>query len=181
MNTTNWQTKVLTLFIAAVALWLTTACGNADPTYYPINYPLDGIRVISSEPCEIDVPLVPSPEYIELEEKLNELGDELDYMETLDIREGAGESRYARLEPEYKRILEVLRTYEDLFIKYPYFVLASIESMRTWDGQLTDKLVVEVHIDHLVDLRTVPPEDRIPGCIAGVPVHFLVLPVGTPG
>ena len=32
MKTTNWQTKALTLFIAAVALWLTTACGNVDPT-----------------------------------------------------------------------------------------------------------------------------------------------------
>ena len=32
MKTTNWQTKALTLFIAAVALWLATACGNADST-----------------------------------------------------------------------------------------------------------------------------------------------------
>ena len=32
MKTTNWQTKALTLFIAATALWLTTACDNAAPT-----------------------------------------------------------------------------------------------------------------------------------------------------
>ena len=32
MKTTNWQTRALTLFIAAVALWLTAACGNEAPT-----------------------------------------------------------------------------------------------------------------------------------------------------
>ena len=178
MKTHNWQIKALTLFIAAaIALWLTTAC----TTYYPINYPVDGIRVISSEPCDIDVPLVPSQEYVELEEKLNQLGDEADYMALQEIREGAYKARYARLEPEYKRIVDVLRTFKDLFMKYPYFEEAMVEGMRTWDGTPTDKLVVVVYITHLVDPRTVPPEDRIPGCIAGVPVHYLVLPVATPG
>ena len=178
MKTINWQTKALTLFIAAaIALWLTTAC----TTYYPINYPVDGIRIISSEPCDIDVPLVPSQEYVELEEKLNQLGDEADYMALQEIREGAYKAWYARLEPEFKRIVDVLRTFKDLFMKYPYFEEAMVEGMRTWDGTPTDKLVVVVYITHLVDPRTVPPEDRIPGCIAGVPVHYLVLPVATPG
>ena len=177
MKTINWQTKALTLFIAAAALWLATAC----TTYYPINYPVDGIRVISSEPCDIDVPLVPSQEYVELEEKLNQLGDEADYMALQEIREGAYKAWYARLEPEFKRIVDVLRTFKDLFMKYPYFEEAIVEGMRTWDGTPTDKLVVVVYITHLVDPRTVPPEDRIPGCIAGVPVHYLVLPVATPG
>ena len=177
MKTINWQTKALTLFIAAAALWLATAC----TTYYPIIYPVDGIRIIPLEFCEIDVPLVPSQEYVELEEKLNQLGDEADYMALQEIREGAYKAWYARLEPEFKRIVDVLRTFKDLFMKYPYFEEAMVEGMRTWDGTPTDKLVVVVYITHLVDPRTVPPEDRIPGCIAGVPVHYLVLPVATPG
>ena len=177
MKTTNWQTKALTLFIAAAALSLATAC----TTHYPIIYPVDGIRIISSEPCEIDVPLVPSQEYVELEEQLKQLGDDVDYMALREIREGAYEARYARLELEYKRILDVLRTYKDLFMKYPYFDLAAVEGMRTWDGQLTDKLVVVVYVAHLVDPRTVSPEDRIPDCIAGVPVHHLVQTMATPG
>ena len=177
MKTNNWQTKALTLFIAAVALCLATAC----TTYYPIIYPVDGIRIIPLEFCEIDVPLVPSQEYVKLAEQLEQLGDEVDYMESREIQEGAYEARYARLEPEYKRIVDVLRTFNDLFMKYPYFEEAMVEGMRTWDGTPTDKLVVVVYITHLVDPRTVPPEDRIPGCIAGVPVHYLVLPVATPG
>ncbi len=177
MKTTNWQTKALTLFIAAAALWLATAC----TTYYPINYPVNGIRVISSEPCEIDVPLVPSQEYVKLAEQLKQLGDQVDYMESREIKINARDAWYARLKPEFNRILEVVRTYADLLRKYPNFELTIVEEMRTWDGAWTDKLVVVVYVSHLFDPRTIPPEERIPSCIAGVPVHFMVQPTATPG
>ena len=174
MKTHNWQTKALILFIAVAAIYLTTACEDEHLIDYL--YPYDGIRIISSEPCEIDAPLVPSQEFVKLAERWMQPGDDISYEALIKLSRYSASSsaREYRLSPEFKRIRDVLRTYDDQFYRFPYFSFASIEALRTWDGTPTDKLVVEIYLDHLVDLRTVRPEDRIPGCIAGVPVHIVV-------
>ena len=173
MKTINWQTKALTLFIAAAALWLATACTKE----YPITYPSDGLRIISAEPCEIDVPLVPSPEFIRLREREdpdNEKFPTWDSFRSLPGYYEAQDERSKRIKSEVQRIDDVLETYRDRLRRYPYFGGSLVGLHFTWDGALTDRFIVEVYLDHLVDPRTVPPEDRIPGCIAGVPVHIVV-------
>ena len=170
-HTTNWQLKALTLLAAAVAICLTTAC----TTYYPAYYPEDGIRIVSSEPCAIEVPLIPSQEFVELARK-QEMGTDsgLEYVPTFWEVLAMENARNKRLAPEFKRINDGLQPYYDQFYRLPFYELATVEALNTWDGAPTDKLVVVVYLDHLVDLRTVPPEDRIPNCIARVPVHIIV-------
>ena len=178
MKTTNWQTKALTLFIAAAALWLAVACADVDFTYY--DYPADGLRIVSWEPYEIDVPLVPSQEISKLAERWKQQNG-VD-PSVADLRGhseywAAGKARDTRLAPEIQRILDVIEPYRSpggRFEEYPYFEGARVEALYTWDGIPTDKAVVVVSLSHLVDPRTVRPEHRIPGCIAGVPVHIEV-------
>ena len=55
MKTTNWQTKALTLFIAAAALCLTTACKS-----------LQVERIIPFGSCVNDAALTPSAEFLDL-------------------------------------------------------------------------------------------------------------------
>ncbi len=45
MKTTNWQAKALTLFIAALALWLTAACTeNSDAPIYESDVPVHHVK-----------------------------------------------------------------------------------------------------------------------------------------
>ena len=175
MKTTNWQTKALTLFIAAVAFCLTAACGSADTTYYP--YPEGGLRIVSSDTCEIEVPLAPSQEFADLPERMRQrMENDPNFAYTsmnLDIKTRR-ESRYTRLGPEFRRIWNGFYAYEDKLRRYPYYSLVFVEELSTWDGVPTDRTVVEIHLEHMVDLRTIPSEYWIPSCIAGVPVHIVV-------
>ena len=177
MKTTNWQTKALTLFIATVALWLTAACGNGDLIDHP--FPPNGLRIVAEDPCEIDVPPVPSQEFVRLAKRRLQPGEEITFEALRKIPEyiHASYARDTRLKPEFNRILDVLEPYRvpgGRFWDYPHYSGAGVEALRTWDGLGTDKIVVVVKLAHLVDPRTVPPEDRIPICLAGVPVHIIV-------
>ena len=174
MKTTNWQTKALTLFIATVALCLTTACGDRYLTEYP--YPGYGLRIVSSELCEIDVSPVPSQELVKLADRRLPPGEAITYeaLVKLSAYTLSGYARDTRLAPEFKRIRDVLQTYLARLEKHPYYSFTDVEALRTWDGTPTDRIVIVVYLAHLVDMRTIRPEDRIPGCIAGVPVHIVV-------
>ena len=174
MNTRNWQIKILILCMAAIALCLTAACGDEYLTLYP--YPDGGLRIVSSEPCEIDVPLIPSIEFIKLAEKWTQPGDDISYEA---LKEFSGyrasvRAREKRLSPEFKRIRDALEPRKYQIQEFPYYIGSDVEALNTRDGTPTDKLVVVVHLEHLVDMRTVRPEALIPGCIAGVPVHIIL-------
>ena len=178
MKQLNWQTKALTLFITLAALWLATACAGRGFTYH--DYPADGLRFVRWESCEIDVPLVPSREIAKLAERWKEQnGTDPSVADLRGHSEfwAASRARDTRLAPQIQRILDVIEPYRSpggWFEEYPYFEGAQVEALYTWDGIPTDKIVVVVNLSHLVDPRTVRPEHRIPGCIAGVPVHFEV-------
>ena len=102
MKTTNWQTKALTLFIAAVALCLATACANE----YPIEYPNDGLRITSSDswdPCENEKPLKPSREFVELANQQDPIQSSYptdDYLRTLPGYDEAMDAWGERLIPK---------------------------------------------------------------------------------
>ena len=175
MKTTNWQTKALTLFIAVLALWLATACDSGYLTPYPYHY--DGIRIMSSEPCDIDVPLGPSMEFIQQAETWDQrIRNErrTDDLRKLPQYVAAEETRRERLAPELKRIWQALQTYPKRLREYPYYHTSLVEELNAWNGLPTDKIVVVVYLDQFVDPRTVPAENQLPSCIAGVPVHIVV-------
>ena len=177
MKTTNWQTKALTLFIAAAALWLTAACGNNDTTNFPIHYPEGGIRITSTEPCEMEVPLVPSQEFANLPEHLSqriENDPDVVYNSMVSIIRTRRVARAARLAPEFKRIGDGIAEYVHKLNGDPYIGSVEQWSLTTSDGVPTDRIIVEVHFYYLQDLSKALLEDRIPSCIAGVPVHIIV-------
>ena len=181
MKIQNWQTKTFTLFIAAaIALWLATAC----TTYYPIDYPHYGIGIASSESCEVDLPLVPSHEYIELAERSLQPGDEVSFeaLERLPQFKRVQTLRRARLDSEWLRIARALQANEAQFKQYPHYLFFDVAALDTFGGLVTnnskgvptDKSVAVIYLEHMVDVRTVPPAERIPDCIAGIPVHIVV-------
>ena len=183
----NSQTKALTLCIAALALFLATACTKE----YPIEYPPEGFRIISSDSCENDAPLRPSREFVQLANEQTPIKTSYPTDEYLRNLPGYDEARDAwdeRIGREIERVEEVLDTYKERLERYPYYYYAYAashyawpEGYYFWDGPYTDGVFVEIHLRHLVDPRTVPPEDRMPSCIAGVPVHILVgAEFGTP-
>ncbi len=174
MKTHNWQTKALTLFIAAaIALWLITACVKE----YPIEYPFEGLRITSSDSCDNEESLKPSREFIQLAEQQDPL--QMSYPTDAHLRslpgyDEARDSRWKRIGPELERINSVLDMHRKQLERNPYYGGSFPVSQYLWDNIPTDRWIIEVHLDHLVDPRTVPPEDRIPGCIAGIPVHIIV-------
>ena len=187
MKTTNWQTKALTLFIAIAALWLTTACVEE----------YTGPEIITpSAPCGPEVPLTPSKEYFTWEgakvsseyEKMLEAAKN---PRLLGIEDPEGRERFIhgmrmaardeRLKPEKERIDTILFKYRDR-IRWQWLhqgghvhgiAIAGIENAN---GELTDKLVIEITVTEYVDQSTLLPEARIPECMDGVEVHFRVMP-----
>ena len=158
MNTRNWQIKILTLCMAAIALCLTAACESTDPEYAGPQ------RITPSAPCGDDVPLTQSVEFSRLPENagITEIGL-------------AAMARAERLRPEIERIQAILDKYEDLIRRQPNVLGYNVNSMRKEDGEITDKQIIGIAVEEYVDQSTFPPEDRIPECMEGVEVHFKVV------
>ena len=189
IKTINWQTKALTLFIAAVALWLTAACGNNEVEEYAI-----GDRKTPSAPCGPDIPLTPSIEYITLEGAKVPSGYEkaLEAAKNpglIGIPDAGGRERFIhsirntaraeRLRPETERIKAIIDEYEDLIWSQNPSVGGFVHGfgmdiIKTEDGISTDKQVIGIYVTELSDQSALPPEVRIPECIDGVEVHFIV-------
>ena len=199
MKTTNWQTKALTLFIAAVALWVATACNSEGRYQHPYQI------ITPSAPCGPDVPLTPSIEFITLEgarvpEEYEEwllaaqnprsifIEDEED-RKTF-IHNVAAMARAERLEPEMERIRAARDKYRDRISKQylsnvpdegGYIHGVGVIAIYTEDGEVTDKTVILIDVTEYVDQGTLPPEDRIPECMEGIEVHFRVMPLRPQG
>ena len=177
MKTINWQTKALTLFIAAAALWLATACK-----------PWQVERIIPSGSCVNDAALTPSAEFLDLYERWkDEQGlDENTSMEDLAKLPGywdARNARFARIGPKYEHIVKKIQAeYTERIMRHPFYrghVFWYLEGERGW---LTDTVVLEIDVHKVVSPYRFPPGDRIPECIDGTPViYFLNRTWATPG
>ncbi len=154
MKTTNWQAKALTLFIAALALWLTAACTeNSDAPIYESDVPVYK-RIMPLNPCPNDIneyrsldhqPALPYEERLPHAEKVLE---EI-VLPTL-AREGGL--------PWHTVDAYLSRRFSTTWLDYE------------WEG------VVIIQVEYFatdVQLSHLPPENRIPHCIEGVPVHFI--------
>ena len=105
-------------------------------------------------------------------------GKAVDTYETTRQRNMAAISRAERLRPERERIEAIVDKYEDLFRRQPGLNGYGVVSVSDENGQPTDKMVIEILVTKKVDQSTLPPEDRIPDCLEGVPVVFREGPGG---
>ena len=67
----------------------------------------------------------------------------------------------------------VLKQYEDLFSRQPNFVAAVGSMFEDYEGEPIPIVGIKVYVTEKVNQRTLPPEDRIPDCIDGVPIQIL--------
>ncbi len=159
MKTTNWQTKALTFFIAAVALWLAAACGEPASIDDEI---LTYERVMPKEKCPNDA---------------NDLNESVEWkMERADeiIRRNDG---WLHAQKEVSHVdFGVMAVEPDQQLRtlgflgqYNFRHLGRFNRSRIWHV-----VVIEVSFaEDYVDQTTLPPEERIPHCLEGFPVHFL--------
>ena len=163
MKTTNWQAKVLTLFIAAAALWLATAC-TAKSNDTEIN--------ISPALCVSDSPQEISKEFKEYVGR-----DYLYYSISSDAKDRATRLRAERLKPETERIQAILDRYIDFINSHPnkdiakYILRYRVISIDNGRGLPLDEQVIS--IDYSEELNQALPlsEYRVPKCIEGVSVY----------
>ena len=171
MKTTNWQTKALILFIAAIALCLATACGETDTEY------TGPYRITPSAPCGDDVPIEPSKEFRQF------VGPEYLYeLHGPERKNQAARERAKRLKPEKERIEAILGKYSELMSRQNngevsnHVIVWRVTDTQTEEWWPTDKLIIEITVREYVDQRSFPPEDRIPECMDGIEVHFDAAP-----
>ncbi len=156
MKTTNWQTKALTLFIAAVALWLTVACGNVD-TGNEVPTTEEATEAPSVEPTKEPTAETPEPSVgcthgtPGLRSVLNTPEDEY----WVGLHGHAWSSR------------DVRDKYEDLFWRQPNVYDVSISQLGDGKGGWTDTWGITVWVTEKVDQTTLPLEDRIPATLKG--------------
>ena len=147
MKTTNWQTKALTLFITAVALWLVTACRDLGTNN--------------------EVPLA---------KDTTEQATETNYDYSMcgeNFEEGDG-SMTITDGNRGERIHEVRLKYDALFWRQPNVHAVGEGTFYDDNGRMTEVGGIIVHVSTKVDQSTLPPEDRVPECLEGVPVQIRV-------
>ena len=171
MNKGNWQIKILTLFMGAIALCLTAAC---EPGQIEVE------RITPSAPCMNDSALTPSVEFVDLYEKWKnerELGEDatMEDLSELPGYSGAKNARADRLGPEYFRIVAMIRAkYAERIKRHPFYRGHVIWYLEDEKGWLTDTIVLEIDVHRMVSPYRFPPGDRIPECIEGVPVLYFL-------
>ena len=72
---------------------------------------------------------------------------------------------------------EVRLKYDDLFWRQPNVVGVGEGYFKDENGEWTERSGIRVTVTEKVDQSTLPPEDRIPDCLEGVPVNIEVGPV----
>ncbi len=73
-----------------------------------------------------------------------------------------------------ERMTEVWDKYRPLFERYPTYQGGGVSDIRDENGERTEVRGLVISVYEEVDPSTLPPEDRIPDCLEGIPVQFLV-------
>ena len=72
-----------------------------------------------------------------------------------------------------ERIHEVRLKYDDLFWRQPNVHGVGEGLLLNQNGELTETVGIVISVTEKVDQSTLPPEDRIPECLEGVPVQII--------
>lgn len=76
------------------------------------------------------------------------------------------------IEPS-ERARAIRHKYEDLFWRQPSVHGVGIGILEDESGEGTEQVGFRIYVTEKVDQDTLPPEDRIPDCLEGVPVQFI--------
>ena len=167
MKTHNWQTKALTLFIAAVALLIAAACGGnttkeASPTKAPTAEPTEAP---TSEPTETptkEATQTPTAEptkapTVENSGQQNECTTE---SPELTSRLNTLEEEYQEHGENRRRANGVLYEHRALFWRQPNVYDVSESFLRDKKGEWTNQWGITVWVTEKVDQSTLPPGTR---------------------
>ena len=80
-------------------------------------------------------------------------------------------------EADVERAMAIRHKYEGLFWRQPNVYGTGVGIIEDENGNASDRagLIITVHTK--VDQNTIPPDDRIPDCLEGVPVQIREVPV----
>ena len=73
---------------------------------------------------------------------------------------------------DVERAQAIRHKYDDLFWRQPNVHGVGIGIIETENGEYTDRAGFIIDVTEKVDQSTLPPEDRIPDCLEGVPVQI---------
>ena len=79
---------------------------------------------------------------------------------------------------DVERARAIRHKYEDIFWRQPNVHGTGIGIIEDENGNATDRAGFRITVTEKVDQSTLPPEDRIPDCLEGVPVQIRGAPAG---
>ncbi len=120
----------------------------------------------------LNEPNTPSPVSPEIVE--NEVNDPCDIDPVLTGRKGMISRN---IHEDVARAKAIRYKYEDLFWRQPNVHSVGIGDITDENGEYTDIWGFRIHVIEKVDQNTLPPEDRIPHCLEGVPVQIVETPM----
>ncbi len=168
MHTPKVPLRLLPLLICLAALLcLATTCGDDEYIYDT------GMKVVSvwltvaGEAGEYRESSSPKEE---TQTKTAETLDEKDYCGTNSLMEE--ESMAETTENTAERRHEVRLKYDPLFWRQPNVYAVSEGFLRDGRGGWTEDRGINVLVTKKVDQSTLPPSDRIPDCLEGIPVKI---------
>ena len=144
----NWQTIALTLFIAAVALWLATACANGDSTIESQSIP--ATTATSTQTATLEPIPIPCKE---------------DTMALTAAQQEAFINKHSDL---------LVRQPNGMGFGYGKLWTVQngeVVELKNEDG--TNKYGLNIQVSTKVDQSTLPESNRIPDCLDGVPINWI--------
>lgn len=77
-----------------------------------------------------------------------------------------------RIDEAVEKARAIRHKYEDLFWRQPNIWGAGIGKLEDENNEWDGRVGFVIHVTQKVDQSTLPPEDRIPDCLEGVPVQI---------
>ena len=154
--------KLLLLLIVVTYLGLVAACGESVPIEY--EYPVYK-RIMPLEPCPNDINAVDTNLRHELKARYERAKEVFDKNYSLFWSEGL---KVNQASPDYGRAV-----FEGEFMPFSYD-----------EGHIGKAFILVMIVADELDESKRPPENRIPHCLDGFPIHFLTnqpIAFATPG